>query len=251
MGKKRKGQLIVALDVDTLEAARNLIDTLSPVVDIFKVGSQLFTACGPAAVRFIQARGKKVFLDLKYHDIPNTVASAVNSAVGISVDVHQVMDNPQANQSDSSIFMYTLHTVGGKNMMQSAVEAGVKAAQKHGVNKPLAVGVTVLTSEEKKDNIQALVLERARLAKAAGLDGVVASGQEVEIIRRELGEDFIIVTPGIRPSGSDVGDQKRVTTPAESIQKGSDFLVVGRPIVAAQDPLRAAEKIVKEIHSVC
>jgi len=231
-------QLIVALDVDTLEEARQLIDTLSPLVDIFKVGSQLFTACGPAAVRFIMARGKKVFLDLKYHDIPNTVASAVRTAVSLG---SLVQENPQ------SIFMYTMHTVGGLAMLKESVEAGAKCAAELKFLRPKAVGITVLTSEQKSDNIQSLVLERANLAKEAGLDGVVASVEEAAFIRRQFGKDFIIVTPGIRPKGDEAGDQKRIATPAEAIAQGSDFLVVGRPIVKAKDPKDAAKRILEEM----
>lgn len=244
---EKKGQLIVALDVDTLEEVRTLVDSLSSVVDIFKVGSQIFTSCGPAAVRFIQAREKKVFLDLKYHDIPNTVANAVRSAVGLSTGVHQVADNADVNKTPQSIFMYTLHVAGGKKMLQAAVEASMQQAAKLKVTKPFALGITVLTSEEKKDNIQHLVLERAHLAKESGLDGVVASSQEARQIRQELGEDFIIVTPGIRPKEADTHDQQRCATPAEAKASGSDYLVIGRPIVKAKDPLAAAKSILKEI----
>jgi len=237
---KPKSQLIVALDVDTLEEARALIDILSPQVDIFKVGSQLFTACGPAAVRFIMARGKKIFLDLKYHDIPNTVASAVRTAVSLG---SLVQENPQ------SIFMYTMHTVGGLTMLKEAVEAGAKCASELKLLKPKAVGITVLTSEQKSDNLQPLVLERANVAKEAGLDGVVASVQEAAFIRRQFGKDFIIVTPGIRPKGIEPNDQQRISTPAQAIAAGSNYLVVGRPVVQAQDPAEAAKKILEEMNS--
>lgn len=225
---KQKGQLIVALDVDTSKEALALVDSLSKVVDIFKVGSQLFTACGPKVVQEIIKRGKRVFLDLKFHDIPNTVANAVNSTVGLGV------------------FMCTIHTLGGKEMMQRAVEAASKNSQKLKVAKPLIIGVTVLTSEKKADNIQHIVLERACLAKDCGLDGVVASPQEVKMIRQKLGRDFLIVTPGIRPVDADSGDQKRVGTPQEAIKDGSNFLVVGRPIIQSSDPLKAAQKFLKE-----
>lgn len=231
---KGKGQLIVALDVDTLAQAKVLVDSLSADVEMFKVGSQLFTACGPEAVRYILGKGKNVFLDLKFHDIPNTVAHAVKSAVGIT-------------EGGRGISMCTVHTVGGLKMLQEAVAAAAKQAQTLKVTKPLVVGITVLTSEEKTANIQPLVLERAVLAKEAGLDGVVASSQEAALIRRKLGRDFAIVTPGIRPKGAEAGDQKRVTTPAEAIANGSNFLVVGRPIVQAQDPAAAAQQILKEI----
>ncbi len=232
-----KGKLIVALDVETWDEAKILVDSLSGEVDIFKIGSQLFTACGPEAVRYILKKGKKVFLDLKFHDIPHTVAGAVKAAVGIT-------------EGKESIFMCTLHTLGGEAMLRAAVEAATQQAQNRGVKRPLLVGITVLTSEEKKDNIHHLVLERAALAKDAGLDGVVASSQEAALIRREFGENFIIVTPGIRPQGADTQDQRRVTTPSDAIRNGSNFLVVGRPIVKAKDPLSSACSILEEIKRV-
>lgn len=248
--KKSKSQLIVALDVDSLAAARDLIDGLGDGVEIFKIGSQLFTACGPAVVRFVEARGKKVFLDLKFHDIPNTVASAVKAAVGLSVALERSTDfHNRKKPKQLGLFMYTLHTCGGVDMMRAAVEAGVQEAQQTGVARPLAVGVTVLTSEAKTDNIRDLVLQRAALAKQAGLDGVVASCQEAQFIRQEFGKDFVIVTPGIRSAGEEVQDQQRVATAAEAVSSGSDFLVVGRPIVKAKDPRAAAKKILAEIQS--
>jgi len=248
--KFNKAKLIVALDVDTLQEARELIDQLSPVVDIFKVGSQLFTACGPAAVRFIMARGKKVFLDLKFHDIPNTVAQAVASAVNLSKLVNTPLDEegkelPKA--SNEGLFMYTLHTQGGVEMMNTAVSAGAEMAEELQVAKPLTVGVTVLTSKQKGDNIQNLVLQRSLMAREAGLDGVVASAQEAQAIRREMGKDFIIVTPGIRLQGEGVNDQKRVTTPKDAVAQGSDYLVIGRPIIQSKNPLESAKNILKEI----
>ncbi|MCK5580101.1 MAG: orotidine-5'-phosphate decarboxylase [Candidatus Omnitrophica bacterium] len=243
-------QLIVALDVDSLGQVRELVEKLEDVVDIFKVGSQLFTACGPAAVRFIQARGKKVFLDLKYHDIPNTVASAVKSATGLGEAVERNADKEKNKEKvQSSLFMYTVHTCGGVEMMKAAVLAGTQVAENIGVKLPLAVGVTVLTSEQKQDNILPLVLERAALAKEAGLQGVVASCHEARHIREKFGPDFVIVTPGIRPAGADVQDQKRVATPKEAMESGSNFLVVGRPIVQAEDPHKAAQQILKELQS--
>ena len=146
--------------------------------------------------------------------------------------------------------MCTLHALGGLEMLRAATEAARKEAQAKGVERPLLVAITVLTSEARKDNIPRLVLERAALAKQAGLDGVVASSQEAALIRREFGKDFVIVTPGIRPKDSAVGDQKRVTTPADAIANGSDFLVVGRPVVSAPDPASAAKEILKEIRQV-
>ncbi len=239
-----KPQLIVALDVETLAEVRELVEKLDEAVDIYKIGSQLFTACGPAAVRFVQARGKKVFLDLKFHDIPNTVASAVTSAVGLHVAVERSTDKKSSHQG---LFMITLHTVGGVEMMKAAVAAASKAAKECGVPSPLLVGVTVLTSDGGGDKVLPLVLERARLAKQAGMSGGVASCHEAAAIRKEMGKDFVIVTPGIRPSGEAVQDQKRVATPAEAVKSGSSFMVVGRPIVQAENPLQAAKKILQEI----
>ncbi len=242
--KIKKPKLIVALDVRTLEEARNLIEILSPAVDIFKIGSQLFTSCGPAAVRYVQAYEKEVFLDLKYHDIPNTVANAVEAATYLQPSGH-----PDIKNTHKSILMYTLHTSGGKEMLEKAASTVEKTAQKLSIRKPLGLGITVLTSEANGDNIQNLVVQRALLAKEAGLDGVVASAHEAALIRKELGEDFVIVTPGIRLKDADAGDQKRVATPSLAVLNGSNYLVVGRPIVKAEDPLAFAQKILKEIQN--
>lgn len=231
---KDKGQLIVALDVGTLDEAKKLVYTLDGLVDIFKVGSQLFASSGPEAVRSILRLGKKVFLDLKFHDIPHTVASAVRAVTAIT-------------ESGQGILMCTLHTLGGLEMLRSGVVAAQAQAQIGRIAKPWLVGITVLTSEEKEDSITGLVLERALLAKQAGLAGVVASSQEAALIRRELGDDFLIVTPGIRPSGTAPDDQRRITTPQDAIKNGSNFLVVGRPIIQAKNPAVAAKQILEEI----
>jgi orotidine-5'-phosphate decarboxylase len=222
-------KLIVALDVGSFEEAKKFIIFLKDAVEIFKVGSQLFTASGPSVIQYLLEREKKVFLDLKFHDIPNTVASAMESAANLGV------------------FMCSLHIMGGKEMLERAVDSSVKKALKNGIKKPLNIGITVLTSDQKADNINNIVLERAKLAKEAGLDGIVASAQEASLIRQELGKDFIIVTPGIRLKGADSQDQKRVTTPFDAISNGSDYLVVGRPIIQSEDPLLAAKEILKEI----
>ena len=244
-------QLIVALDVETFEEARALVEKLGDTVSTYKVGSQMFTACGPAVIRHLNALGKKVFLDLKWHDIPNTVANAVSAAVGLGAEVHDVLDADESKKDiERGVFMCTIHTLGGPEMMQRAAQAARESAAAAGTKVPLIVGITVLTSDAKQDNIHEIVLERARLAKQSGLDGVVASSQEAALLRKEFGKDFIIVTPGIRPSGADVGDQKRVTTPKDAIANGSSFLVVGRPIVKATDPYAAAENILKEICEV-
>jgi len=246
---KRKPKLIVALDVETLEEVRYLTEALRDIVDIFKIGSQLFTACGPAAVRFVQAQDKEVFLDLKYHDIPNTVANSVKAAVRLREAVNRSTGMPPDNSPGKpGLFMYTVHTLGGVEMMSAAAKAGKEQAAASGFAAPLVVGVTVLTSTEKRDNIQALVLERALIAQKAGLSGVVASPHEAKIIRKELGKDFVIVTPGIRPEGFPAGDQKRIATPGDAIQSGSDFLVVGRPIVKADNPVAAAKNILESMN---
>ncbi len=246
---ENKSRLIVALDVESLAKAGELIDLLYPVVEIFKVGSQLFTACGPAAVRFVQARGGKVFLDLKYHDIPNTVAQAVTRAVSLTLPEHDASGSNGQTPSEKGLFMLTIHTQGGLEMCQRAAEAAQKTALEKGLRKPVVLGITVLTSEKKADRIQFLVIERAQLARKSGCDGVVASVEEAALIRREIGEDFIIVTPGIRSEGAQKGDQKRVATPKEAITQGSDFIVVGRPVIQAQDPLKAVRAIIDEMNS--
>ncbi|MGE0268432.1 MAG: orotidine-5'-phosphate decarboxylase [Candidatus Omnitrophota bacterium] len=237
-----KGSLIIALDVETFDEARKLIDQLGDVVDIYKIGSQLFTACGPMVVQYVFDQGKQVFLDLKFHDIPNTVASAVTSAVNLARSAHTGV--VQRNQG---LLLCTLHIQGGGEMLKQAVAAATKQAQTIGVNRTLLVGITVLTSDEKTDNIRDLVIERAVLAKESGLDGVVASVQEAALIRQTFGDDFVIVTPGIRPVGADSGDQKRIATPFDAVKAGSNFLVVGRPIVKAKDPAEAARQILKQI----
>jgi len=245
----KKSEIIVALDVDTLEELRQLVDSLGDSVNIYKIGSQVFSACGPAAVRFIMARGKQVFLDLKYHDIPNTVASAVRCATGLVSAVERTAPVSGENaQKIGSLLMYTVHTCGGEAMMKAAAEAARACAAELKITAPLTVGVTVLTSEAHGDNILQLVLDRAAMARRAGLDGVVASCHEAAAIRREFGEDFVIVTPGIRPSGSDVGDQQRVATPRTAMENGSNYLVIGRPIVKARDPRQSALDILKELH---
>ncbi len=246
---KKRGEIIVALDVETFEEARTLIDELSDIIDVFKVGSQLFTACGPVVVRYIQAKGKRVFLDLKFHDIPNTVGNALRSAVNLSVPVYDVQQKKDG-QEYQPLFMCTVHTLGGKEMMEFAVKATKVQAKRLKVNRPLIVGITVLTSDKKVDNIQKIVCQRARLAKDAGLDGVVASAQEVQFIREEIGDDFVIVTPGIRPQGASSDDQERIATPKSAIESGSNFLVIGRPIVKASLPKESAKKILEEIKNI-
>jgi orotidine-5'-phosphate decarboxylase len=226
-----KAQLIVALDVETFEEARKIVDQLADTDVIFKVGSQLFISSGLETVRYVQSKNKKVFLDLKFHDIPNTVASAVKSAIS----------------TFSPLFMLTVHTSGGKEMMQAALKAVLDKTQNLNVERPLIVGVTVLTSTKKDEGTDELVLQRARLAKESGLDGVVASVEEAASIRREFGPDFLIVTPGIRPAEASLNDQKRVATPQAAILQGSNFLVVGRPIIQAASPHAAVLQILEDM----
>ena len=216
-----KSKLIVALDVNSYEQATALVKDLRDVVDVFKVGSVLFTRVGPKIVEFINNQDKNCFLDLKFHDIPNTVAKAVQSAAALRV------------------FMLTVHTSGGGDML--------KAAAQMFPGRPIIVGVTVLTSVA--GNVAAEVVRLAKLAKDCGLNGVVCSPQEIVLLRKAVGEKFVIVTPGIRPAWAEHGDQKRVMTPAEAVTAGTDYIVVGRPIIAADRPAAAALRIATEMAS--
>ena len=217
--KKIQDRLIVALDVDTLAQAKRLLDLLYPTVKIFKVGSQLFSSCGPEIINVIRKKGAKVFLDLKFHDIPNTVQKAVERAKKLKV------------------FMLTIHASGGIDMMKAAAKVP---------NRPLIVAVTVLTSQYTK-NTKQRVMELAKLAKKSHIDGVVSSCREAAIIRKKFGKNFIIVTPGIRPKDTEAFDQKRIATPKAAILAGADFIVVGRPITKAKEPRLAAEDILKDL----
>lgn len=234
-----RDRLIVALDTPTGAEALRLVDTLSGAAGWFKIGSQLFTGEGPDIVRAVKARGVKVFLDLKFHDIPATVALASRAAVSIGVD------------------MFNVHALGGEKMMRTACESVTEHCAELGVEKPAMIAVTVLTSMGAEDldgvGIHTSPLETvtslAALADKAGLDGVVASAGEAPEIKRRMGEGFTVVTPGVRPAWAAADDQKRVKTPAEAIERGADYLVVGRPITKAEDPLRAAQRTVEEIES--
>jgi orotidine-5'-phosphate decarboxylase len=233
-------QLLIALDVEDGRRAAALADTLGDVAGGFKIGNRLFTSEGPAVVRRLTGRGRRVFLDLKYHDIPNTVAAAVAEATALGA------------------WMVNVHAAGGSVMMRAAADAAQAAAAKLGRERPLVIGVTVLTSMHgqalAETGVAAPVLDQvlklARLAQASGLDGVVASPQETALIREHCGRDFTIVTPGIRGGGATVGgkdDQERTMGPADAIAAGASYLVVGRPIVDAPDPRAAAERIAGEM----
>jgi orotidine-5'-phosphate decarboxylase len=226
--------ILVALDVESSARAITLADQLRGAVGGFKIGKQLFTAEGPAMVRELTKRGDRVFLDLKFHDIPNTVAGAVQSAVA------------------TGVWMVNVHASGGSAMMKAAAEAARKTAEMLGQRRPLVIAVTVLTSMDNEGLAEIgvarpmldQVVHLAQLAQASGLDGVVASPQEVRAIRSVCGSDFQIVTPGIRPAdqqGKD--DQARTLTPAQAIAAGSSYLVIGRPITAAPNPREAADAI--------
>lgn len=230
-------RLIVALDVGTKEKAISLVKILKGDVTIFKIGSELFTSCGPSIVDEVRKTGAKVFLDLKFHDIPNTVARSAAAAARLGV------------------FMLNVHASGGADMMKKAVEASRDMANRLKMAPPKVIAVTVLTSMDENnlkragvdDSMETQVLRLAGLAKDSGLDGVVASPSEIRSIRKNFGKDFLIVTPGVRPSWAAAGDQKRTATPKEAIDNGADFIVVGRPIIEAPDPVSAAKKILEEI----
>lgn len=231
-------KLIVALDKDSLSEALAVVDAAGDSVEWYKIGSQLFCKEGPSAVKAVKDKGKKVFLDLKFHDIPNTVANAVAVSVGMGVE------------------MVNVHASGGEEMMSRAVEAAKAAAT--GGEMPLVIAVTVLTSMNETGLTQVLNIDTprppaeqvehlAKLAKQSGMAGVVCSAHEIDIIKNACGQDFKLVVPGIRPAGSAVGDQKRVMTPAEAAEKGADFIVVGRPVLNAPDPAAAAAAINEEL----
>ena len=224
--------IIVALDLSTSEEALRLVDRLDDAVDWYKVGSPLFTRTGPALVEALRERGKRVFLDLKYHDIPSTVAHAVSAAAEHGVD------------------MLTLHASGGTEMMAAAADAA-------GPDGPRLLGVTILTSftaaaveevwAKQLLSVRDEVSRLAGLAAAAGLDGIVCSPLEAEAMKRRHGPEFIVVTPGVRPAGAETGDQARSATPADAARAGADFLVVGRPIWRADDPRAVVSAITRDL----
>lgn len=236
-----RSSLIVALDFDSLSSAAKFAKQVADLVGMFKIGNQLFTAAGPAAVKEISALGAGIFLDLKFHDIPNTVAGAVLSAAAMS-----------------GVQLVNVHALGGKAMLEAAVQA-ISAGVPMGADRPRLLAVTILTSMDQKAMKEVgisgapklRVVKLAQLAKSAGVDGVLASVQEAKDIRKACGRDFLIVTPGVRPkeyaeaAGQD--DQARKATPTQAIRAGADFVVVGRPILAAADPRAAAQSLVDEI----
>jgi orotidine-5'-phosphate decarboxylase len=234
MGLEEK--IIVALDVGTKREALGLAELLGEA-RIFKIGLELFTAVGPALLEETVRMGKKPFLDLKFHDIPNTAAGAVRSATRIGAH------------------MLTLHTCGGEEMMAAAAKAAREESARSGKEKSILLGVTVLTSLKDEqlrrigfaERVAEQVLRLAVMAREAGLDGVVCSPHEIEIIKKECGRDFLVVTPGIRPSWAAAQDQKRIMSPAEAILKGADYIVIGRPITGAASPGEAFLNVLAEI----
>ena len=233
-----RDRLIVALDTDDGEEIDWLSGTLMDIVGWFKMGFQAFNALGMEAFPWFKQNGYKAFVDLKFHDIPNTVARDVGT------------------MTKHGASMINMHASGGLEMMQTARNSADSAAYKANIPRPILLGVTVLTSMDEAAFQQNFGSERqlteqvvylAQLTQAAGLDGVVASPLEIEPIRKACGDNFLIVTPGIRPKWAETGDQRRITTPAEAIQRGADYIVVGRPIIEAEDPLEATEMILEEM----
>jgi len=234
-----KEKLIVALDVDNVDRAIELFKALRDSAGMFKVGMQLFTAAGPELVRKIVSHGGRVFLDLKYHDIPNTVALAGIEATRLGVSI------------------FNIHASGGKEMMKRTVQAIVETAQRENLTKPKVIGVTVLTSVDRQtlrqigidEEAQSVVSRLAVLAQECGLDGVVASAREIKTIRNTVSHSgFLIVTPGMRSASEAADDQRRTMSVGDAIRAGADYVVVGRPILAAPDPAAAARQIVDEIN---
>ncbi|MFA7059288.1 MAG: orotidine-5'-phosphate decarboxylase [Pedobacter sp.] len=236
--EEARKKIIFALDVNGLAEIDRYAEMLSTKVGMFKVGKELFTSCGLEAVKAVQRHGGQVFLDLKYHDIPNTVAKAMVEAARLGVQ------------------MANLHALGGAEMMETAVTAVHK---EFGDDRPRLLAVTILTSSTEETlrgvgidhPVQDMVVRLAKLAKESGMDGVVASPLEIKLIREACGSDFLIVTPGVRPLFAAADDQKRIMTPAEAVVAGADYLVIGRPIAKAAVPVDAVAMIVDEIVAAC
>lgn len=233
-------RIITALDVHSLDDMKKLVETLGDSVSFYKVGMELFYSAGPDAVWYLKDQGKHVFLDLKVHDIPNTVAQSIRALTRLGAD------------------LMTLHGTGGRAMMEAAAEAVRDEAAKLNIERPRLLAVTVLTSIDEdawkeiggKYSIAESVKNLAKLAKEAGIDGTVSSPYEAKEIREMNGPDFLIVTPGIRPTFAVANDQKRFTTPSQALRDGASHLVIGRPITKAADPKEAAQKILAEIQGV-
>lgn len=230
-------RLIVAIDVNTMGKVQQLVETLGDSVSYYKVGMELFYSVGSQVITYLRSQGKDIFLDLKLHDIPNTVGQSL------------------AALTELGISMLNVHASGGPAMMTVAAQAVKQKAEVMGIQRPKLIAVTVLTSINSDEwkalgyhsDLSAQVVHLARLAQAAGLDGVVASPQEAQQIRATCGEKFIIVTPGIRPRGAAINDQSRIATPASALENGAHHLVIGRPITAAEDPRQAALAILQEM----
>jgi len=235
---KAKDRIIVALDVSDFEKARELVQVLGQDIGYFKVGMELFYSAGPGVIDMIKEAGGRVFLDLKMHDIPNTVAQGARAVARYGAD------------------MINVHAAGGREMMSRTAEALVDLERETGRPRPLLIAVTVLTSLDQAAAKEEVGLERtigeqvklwARLAQESGLDGVVASPQELPVIREACGQEFVTVIPGVRPAWAEKNDQKRIMTPKEAVEAGASYLVIGRPITQAEDPQEAAAKIIQEI----
>lgn len=232
-----RDRLFLALDVGSYRLAEEIVALLQDYVGGFKVGSQLFTRAGPRILRFIKKTGKPIFLDLKYHDIPATVAKAAEEAVRQGVSI------------------FNVHISGGYEMMWASVMACDRLSREKSLPKPLILGVTLLTSLSENDlrdlgiqrRIKNQVLSLARMAKKAGLDGVISSPQEVRALRETFGRDFIILCPGVRPAKSSKHDHHRIATPKEAISSGADYIVVGRPVLEASNPVLICQRIIQEI----
>jgi orotidine-5'-phosphate decarboxylase len=232
-----KDRIIFALDVEHFSEAQSWVNLLKDQIGVFKVGKQLFTHAGPKVIDMIRKRNQNIFLDLKFHDIPTTVAKAGAEATKLNVSI------------------FDLHALGGFDMMKKTVEASRMTAKELGIPKPLILAITILTSMDedslKEVGIRGPILDEvgqlALLAMKAGVDGVVASPQEIGVIRKQCGKEFLIVTPGIRLPSDKKDDQKRTLSPKEAISAGANYLVIGRPIKEAKDPLEAVQRIVEDI----
>ena len=234
-----KDRIVLALDVDTAEEAIRLVKKLSGFVGVFKIGMQLYNSTGPSIVHRVHDLGGRVFVDLKLHDIPNTVGSAARVLTRLNS------------------YMFNVHAAGGREMMRQAADAAASEAHRMGIEPPIVLAVTVLTSISQRElaeemyvanlKVEELVVKWAKMAQESGLGGVVCSPQETALIRRACGPDFKIVTPGIRPLWSAANDQKRITTPRQALEQGADYMVIGRPILQAADPCAAAQQIIDEL----